>query len=289
MDKEKIISTLTENFVDEFWYGVKHFNRGKKSGDLNVTEITSNDIRKIIAEYFKKPTLSEAEKYLDDILYEYCGGRWEDIDRQSENFRESTEYKAWSRTEDIKSVLYHCQQKLHASEDWVEVNGKAHTDEEAATIAADKWCELIFHWHLQDNGAINENHPGGFYACALGTVLANDCRERISEEAKVKAHELFKQYYLKYLHFVREYDIKDVKWLQKTLPDKDGKFEWDRNFTYIDMSCDYGPSWPLHLVLYHAGVDENYINNICPWKTTIYIRKEDNTVMYCTYQNREEL
>ena len=286
MDKEKIINRVSDAFIKEFRRGIReHAERYERVVD--ASRMTDDDIRKIIAEYFEKKTLSEAEHYLNEVIYDYFGGRWEDIDRQREDYKETPEFKAWAHTNDICSAWYCSQKDLELSKDWVAVNGKAHTNEEAATIAANKWCELIFGWHLQDNGALNEDHPGGFMACALATSLGNDARERVTEEMKVKAHTLFKEYYLRDLHYSETYDRKDLEWLKNTLVDETGEYEWKYGFG--DLSCDYDPTWPLYLILFHAGIKENDIRSLCPWKTTIRIRKEDNVVMYSTYQNREEL
>ena len=105
-----------------------------------------------------------------------------------------------------------------------------------------------------------------------------------------KAHELFKEYYMRRLHYSKTYDREDVEWLKNTLPceDEDDDFDWAYGFSY-DLSCDYGPSYPLYLILYHAGVEKNDIGNICPWKTSIRIREVDNSVQYYTYQHMEDL
>ena len=284
MNKEKIINELFEDFIEYFWEELKNEN-------LEVTELKNDDIRNIIETFFDKETLTIAEKYFNDVLENYIDGSYDKVDNTLtyEEKQKTPEWQAWNRLNDIEYVWYECLRNLKMDALWVKVNGKAHTDEEAATIAADKWCELLFGWHLQDNGALNEDHAGGFYACALATVLANDAKEGITEEMKQKAHELLKQYYLRLIHFENTFDTNDVKWLKETFKSRyEKKFNWELGFRY-DMYCDYDPSWALFTILYNAGIPENNIGSICPWKTGIKIRTIDNTVKYQTYQHVTDL
>ena len=285
LSREEVINNFIEGFLHDFHYHLTEKN-------LDVPELPDDVITNIINEYFNKKTLTEANMYIYGVLDEYVKGsdyviNWS-LGRPA--VEETPEYKAKRRYSDISSIWSYCMGDF-IKETWVDLNGKANTNEEAAKKAADKWCELIFGWHLQDNGAINENHKGGFYACALGTVLANNSKERISEDVKKKAHSLFYEYYLHQLHYYKTNDKKDIDWLVKNLPDDDKKnpFDW-RYFEFgCDLYCDYGPSTPLHIILVNAGVDKRDTRNICPWKTGIEIREVDNTVFLNTYQRREEL
>ena len=282
MNREETIEYDIEEFIHDF-------NRSIKKKEMEVPEITDDVITKILKEYFNKKTLSEADKYFYDVFTEYVKGDYNSINwgLGREEAEKTPEYKAWKRQCNIETIwsdIYRC---LAIRNVWVDVNGKAHTEEEAATIAADKWCELIFNWHMQDNGALNEDYPGGFPACALGTVLANDARENVTEEMKVKAHALFREYYLRAMHYHKTFDDDDKKWLEENLPDETGKFDW--KYGFYDLSCDYDPSWPLYLILLHSGISDRDCCNLCPWKTSITIRQEDNAVMYHTYQHCEQL
>ena len=286
LPREEVI----KNFIEEFLYDF-HYQSTRKN--LDVPELPDDVITNIINEYFNKKTLTEANKYIYEVLDEYVKGHNEEINWSLGRpaVEETSEYKAWKRYYDISSLWSDCKRMNGIEETWVDLNGKANTNEEAAKKAADKWCELIFGWHLQDNGAINEDHAGGFYACALGTVLANKSKERITEDVKKKAHSLFYEYYLRQLHYNETHDKKDIDWLVENLPDDDRKdpFDW-RYFEFgCDLYCDYGPGTPLYLILVNAGVDKRDAGNICPWKTGIDIRPVDNAVMYNTYQHREEL
>lgn len=286
LPREEVI----KNFIDEFLYGFHYYST--KQG-LDVPELPDDVITNIINEYFNKTTLTEANRYIYEALDKYVKGSYSDInwDLGRPAVEETPEYKAWRRHADISTLWSDCKRMSGIEKAWVDLNGKANTNEEAAKKAADKWCELIFGWHLQDNGAINENHAGGFYACALGTVLANKSKEGISEDVKKKAHSLFYEYYLRQLHYYETKDKKDIDWLVEHLPDDDKKdpFDW-RYFEFrCDLYCDYGPTTPLHLILVNAGVDKMDVRNICPWKTGIDIRAVDNAVMYNTYQHQEEI
>lgn len=286
LPREEVI----KNFIEEFLYDF-HYQSTRQN--LDIPELSDDVITNIINEYFNKKTLTEANRYIYDVLDEYVDGSYEKIDWNLGRpaVEETPEYKAWRRRSDISSLWSDCKRMNGIEETWVDLNGKANTNEEAAKKAADKWCELIFGWHLQDNGAIDENHAGGFMACALGTVLANRSKEGISEDVKKKAHSLFYEYYLRQLHYNETKDKKDIDWLVENLPDDDKKdpFDW-RYFGFrCDLYCDYGPGTPLYLILVNAGVDKRAAGNICPWKTGIDIRAVDNAVMYNTYQHREEL
>lgn len=284
MEKENKINKLIDEFIFEF-------NEGLDEKNLVVPELTDEIVKNILLTFFNKESLSEAESYLYHALEDYIDGSYDKIDHDLsyEEQKKTDAYKNWLRFSDIEGVWGHCRRMLRLSEEWANINGKKHTDEEAAKIAADKWCELLFDWHLQDNGALNEDHPGGFTACALGTILANNAKEHITEEMKVKTHELFKEYYKRSIHFYNDYNQEDLNWLKTTLPDKDGNYDWKYGFSDGDMYCDYNPYYPLYLLLVNAGISDNDVRSICPWKTGISIRKEDNAVLYHTYQHREEL
>lgn len=299
-DKKKFIEEAATEFVRFFRNGCTEEERSRylPNPALEVTEMTDDNIKDAVREFFEKKTLTEAEHYMYDILNKYVEDTYDQIDWENGMSREEREekdpaYIQWSRHGDIRSVWDDARRILHLSDMWVEVNGKAHTDEEAAKIAADKWCELCFGWHLQDNGALNEDHAGGFTACALGTILANNAKEGISEDVKVKAHELFYGYYLNMIQYYRDRDRKHIKWLVENLknePDDKRPWDWERyGFTRDELYCDYGPDVGLYLILYNAGVPGRDAGSICPWKTGISIRFEDNAVFYNTYQHREEI
>ena len=283
--REEVIKNFIEGFLNDFHYHLTEKN-------LDVPELPDDVITDIINEYFNKKTLTEANRYIYEVLDKYVKGSYDDInwDLGRRAAEETPEYKAWRRYADISTLWSDCTRMNGIEKTWVDLNGKANTNEEAAKKAADKWCDLIFGWHLQDNGAIDEDHGGGSYACVLGTVLANKSKERISEDVKKKAYSLFYEYYLHQIHYYETNDKKDIDWLVENLPDDEkDPFDW-RYFEFgCNLYCDYGPGTPLHLILVNAGVDKRDTGNICPWKTGIDIRVVDNAVMYNTYQHREEI
>ena len=143
--------------------------------------------------------------------------------------------------------------------------GQRRTFEEACEIATNKWCEMLFKFHLQDNGAINEDHGGGFWACALGTILKEDSMKELTEEMIKNTHDNIYKYY-------KGHSIYTDK--------KDG---WT---SQINLYCDYGPNAPLYDILEDSGIPKKYINNICPWKTGVNIDETDNAVVLIGYQKR---
>ena len=157
LSREEVI----KNFIDEFLYDF-HYQSTRQN--LDIPELPDDVITNIINEYFNKKMLTEANNYIYDVLDEYVDGSYEKIDWNLGRpaVEETPEYKAWRRHSDISSLWSDCKRMNGIEETWVDLNGKANTNEEAAKKAADKWCELIFGWHLQDNGAIDETHPGGF-------------------------------------------------------------------------------------------------------------------------------
>lgn len=286
-EKEKNKKSITDHMVSLF------IGTFRNKLECETPELSDDKIKEIIEGYFSKNTLTEATRYFYDELeklypYNSSNINWK---LERDELEKTPEYKAWKHNSDVRDIFNYTSRNIEMEEYWVEVHGKANTDEEAAKKAADKWCELIFNWHLQDNGALNEDHPGGFTACALGTILADRSRGGITEEVKMKAHQLFYEYYLHQLHYNETNDKKDIDWLVENLPDDDEKdpFDW-RYFEFrCDLYCDYGPGTPLYLILVNAGVDKRAAGNICPWKTGIDIRAVDNAVMYRTYQHQEEI
>lgn len=144
--------------------------------------------------------------------------------------------------------------------------GQRRTLDEACKLAAEKWCDKLFEFHLQDNGAMNENHGGGFYACALGTLLKEDSRNNITNEMIEKTYQNLYDYY------------------------KGGCIYHDeeRDYTFkVDLYCDYYPNAPLEEILEKSGIPERERRNICPWKSGIQIDYKDNAVIMIGYQKRD--
>jgi len=143
--------------------------------------------------------------------------------------------------------------------------GQRRTYDEACLLAADKWCEMMFKFHLQDNGAINEDHGGGFWACALATVMKNDSMKEITEEMVKATHDNLYKYY------------KNRCWYE--CKDKDDSWSG-----YVNLYVDYHPNRPLYDILKDSGIPEKHIDSLCPWKTGIDIDETDNAVVVKGYQ-----
>lgn len=152
-------------------------------------------------------------------------------------------------------------------DDFLVDKGIRRTYEEACHLAADKWCEMLFKHHVQDNGAINENHSGGFIACALATKLKDNSMEKITEEMEKSARENLYEFYRDHCYYV----------------DNDG---WEG---HVNPYCDYSPNTPLYELLKKSGIPEDLITSICPWKTGILIDDKDNAVVVTGYQKRTYL
>lgn len=227
--------------------------------------IHKNDIVSLVDKCFTEP---KRYQEISNMVYNYCHELYPspDYDKDHDNWEICNNYFYGDYDKNSKRWL-------HPFRDWIEnIENEflrrfppQRKYEEACKIVADKWCELLFSWHLQDNGAINEDHGGGFLACALGTVLGNDAKEKISEESKKNAHEYIYNHY-----------INDCLW----------KFDNGDSWN-CELSVDYHPNTPLAAILKNSGIEERYIDSICPWKTRILIDKKDNSVIYATYGKRE--
>ena len=287
MSRKEKVEEVAKNaigiFRHEYMVGLNRYE---------IPELTDEILAGIVRDYFNEKTLTaaneSAKKKIDSLFPSD-----EDIDwsLDKEELKKTESYIRFSKNHGASCAWYRTRERLNLEKQWVNFNGKTRTDEDAAELASDKWCELLFGWHMQDNGAINEDHPGGFRACALGTILANDAKSDIPEEAKQKAKELMKSYYLHQIHYERTHDVSDIRWAEKNIPDpdKENPFDWRMYEFRVDLSCDYGPSAPLYIILINAGIPENKVEVICPWKTSIVIREVDNAVFYNTYGNRKEL
>ena len=139
--------------------------------------------------------------------------------------------------------------------------GTRRSYEEACQIAADKWVEMIFGTHIQDNG---DRTGGSEMAMMLGTIIKDEAQKRCKQEVPEKARELLKKFYLGGCMC---------------------------KGSYGDFSCapysDYGPNTPLYDILVEAGVDGCDAGKITPWKTGIEIDENDNAVMLQGYQTLE--
>lgn len=286
--KEQSLQDLIQSCVEDFQ---NTFKEKCKKENLDVPELTDEILDKVVRKFFSIEKYTDASTYINNFIKDYIDGDYDKINHELpyEEQKLTPEYIAWMRRYDINQVIYTCVRKTQLFEYWVDIHGQAHTDDEAATIAANKWGELLFNFHLQDNGALDEDHS--FQASMIATYLGEKARDEITEEVKVKTLNLFKEYYLHYINYLRNpyHCDEDLNWCRANLPDPEDKFEW---IFMHEPYCDYGPNTILYLILLNGGVPNdkfNSISSICPWKTGIDIRIMDNMVIYSTYQKVEEL
>lgn len=141
--------------------------------------------------------------------------------------------------------------------------GTRRSYEEACQLAADKWVEMIFGTHIQDNG---DRTGHSEMAMMLGTILKKEAQKRCDQDVPEKAHELLKKFYLSGCMC---------------------------KGSYSEFQCapysDYGPNTPLYNILVEAGVDAKDTGRITPWKTGVEIDENDNAVVVQGYQKIEYL
>lgn len=258
-------------------------------GITNIPELTDDDVRKIFLIYFtESKSLDDGriniQKYLETKISHPS------VDWSKENACETEEYKQSHYFDKVYWIFTDIIHKSNFEYEWVKLNGKMHTDEDAARLAAEKVMELCFDWHLQDNGALNEEHS--FMMSTIATVFGNEAKNKVPEDVKKKAYDLFYGYFLGYLKDKQvkkngEYEHFDdyQNWLRENVPSKDpDRFNWE--YPDGELYCDYHPCIRWSTILENAGVDDNTASLICPWKTGISIRSVDNAVSYRTYQKQ---
>jgi len=148
------------------------------------------------------------------------------------------------------------------SDEFFSRNGQRRTFEEACKIASDLWTDMIFKPIVQYNGDTSSN---GLTIQALGTLVKERAISNINDDAKKTFNEKMRDYYLSGCLY--------------KIDNGDGtSFE-----TSICPYSDYGPNSPLYDILSESGIDVQYIDSICPWKTGVTIDKLDNTVVLKTY------
>ena len=140
-------------------------------------------------------------------------------------------------------------------EEFVARHGQLRSFDDACRLAADKWADMIFGFHVQDNGD-NSNWVG----MALGTIVKDDARKNYDEDVADKFRSLMTDYY------------------------KSGCKYKDCRFPVIPY-CDYHPNSPLAKTLEAAGCSEHDVDMMCPWKTGVEVDPKDNSVIVRGYQS----
>ena len=138
---------------------------------------------------------------------------------------------------------------------WKQTNGAVRSISQACELCADVWMNKIFNVSLQDNGAWDEGESG-LMMNAFGSMLKTKAMQDIPQEIKDKV--------------------------------KSGIIQYYQDFTHrYGLSCDYDPCTNLYHILRNAGISRSDIKQICPWKTSLRIVADDNSVLVHTYQNDE--
>lgn len=272
---------LTKKTLDKvinFILKIKNLNNKKMREEIIV--YSKEELLNLFPQH-KRIDINKIEELLDNIfdnckryqnIYTYfedyinsCfpGSDYQKYSYETPEHQEYSNYRFGSKDQ-VGLTLYQWNKLVEAY--YLSKTGKIRPLEESCKIAADKWCEMLFNFHLQDNGAINEDHGGGFWACALATVLKNDSIKDITEDMIKKTYDNLYNYYFNGSIY------------------KDKKDGWESE---MHLYCDYGPNSPLYDILEESGIPEKLINNICPWKTGIEIDYNDNSVVIIGYQKRE--
>ena len=188
--------------------------------------------------------------YCTDLWPEPKGVKWEDPIHQE-----------WS-----DYIVGNYKTNVNPLPDWTKLledeffarNGELHTMDEACQIAADEWTRMIFGTHIQDNGDTSE---AGGWSMMLGTLVKDKASRGINNKTIEKFRTLCKDFYLG--GCVRQ---------TKYGPHKDEPY------------CDHHPNSALADLLLEAGVPEDSVGNICPWKTGISVDERDHAVIVRGYQ-----
>lgn len=188
--------------------------------------------------------------YLTDLWPEPKGVKWDDPIRM-----EWSDYIVGNYKTNVKPLP---DWTKRLEDEFFARNGELHTLEEACQIAADEWARMIFGNHVQNNG--DKSDAGGM-AMVLGTLAKDKASRGIDSKVVEKFRTLCKEFYLGGCICEDEY----------------GKHK-------SEPYCDYHPNTPLAELLLKAGVPEERIGSICPWKTGININERDHSVRIGGYQ-----
>ena len=186
-------------------------------------------------------------------LFPYCGGCYDEDNPEQNAYRDYFQGD-WrnGRKSPFGGFLSTFEQEFIAR------HGLVHTKEEACRMVADKWVEMIFGNHLQDNG---DGTSSGAFGMVLGTLAKDKAREGYGEDVVNKVHELIEAFYM------------------NDCVIDGGRFKFPH-----PLYCDYHPDQNLFDILVKSGVSESDAGNICPWKTGIEIDKKDNSVCVRGYR-----
>lgn len=185
-----------------------------------------------------------------DLYPKPKGVKWEDPLYQEWNHYFYGDYKTDQKDFDNWTDLL--------KNEYLQRTGERRTMDEACQIAADEWARMIFGNHIQGNG--DKSYAGGM-AMVLGTLVKDKDSRGISSEVIEKFRKLCKEYYLGGCR-------------------REDEYGWTKSEPY----CDYHPNSALADLLLEAGVPEDSVGNICPWKTGITVDERDHAVIVRGYQ-----
>lgn len=172
------------------------------------------------------------------------------FDQEHPRYKEQVEY--WKARDNalFSSGWMDCFKQL-----WAETNGMIRTREEACELAADAWCHNMFVSAYQDNGGNNESLN------ILGMYLKTRAQDEITPEIIEKVHKGIYDFY--YTHPGR------------------GML----NYLFVD----YSPCSFLYDIMKDAGVKEDLIDSLCPWKSRLEIDPDDNSILCCWNYGEKEI
>ena len=220
------------------------------------SKINAEDFRQTLVDIFENEQYCQTifdrlRKRFEDFFPYPTKEQWEDM---------SADEKYCRVYIDEKSLIYEWSKNVEVF--FVNAKGCRRTYDEACELAADTWMEKLFVKVFQDNGD-RSGHSDNMQM--LGLLLKADALEGISDEVKNKVKENLIKYYKNHCLY----------------KDKEG-------YTFhVELYCDYNPNIPLYDILKNAGIPENKINSLCPWKTGVEIDSRDNAVILISYQKHE--
>lgn len=247
MTKEEynsILTTLVEAFPynDSFDY-------------LTNNHVDSTNVTEAIDKAFVLLHVQDVEHsiydFISDIQYEHYEWDWDKIHNTKPTY--DPEYAKVHDAFDSWAFKELYSWKDLVINKFVEINPKFRSNEDACKMAAEFWCERIFKFHWQDNGSKDYNN--GIQEI-LGTHIQAMAQKDLTPEMKDAAYKGLYDFYMNSI-------INNDKLLQ---------YE-----TRLDV--DYHPCSALYDILLKAGVPENKIDSICPWKTTLRIDARDNSIL----------
>lgn len=220
------------------------------------SKANAEDFRQTLVDIFENEQYCQKisdrlHKRLEDFFPYPTSEQWHDMSDDEKYCRvyldESDLIYKWSK--DVESFF-------------IRAKGRRRKYTEACELAADTWMERLFETMMQDNGD-RSGHSDNMQM--LGSLLKANASEGISDDVKNKVRENLVNYYKNYCEYTFE----------------------DGMRCRVELYCDYGPNSPMYDILKNAGVPENNIRSICPWKTGVEIDSRDNAVILVGYQKRE--